>query len=85
MEKMAYVISLKILMPSRHSLWGQMSLFEFLHNICRNRPAYSAIFAVLGFNMGKASYSAIFAPKEKDWDINYKQNSFTDTNYKQNR
>ena len=46
-----------------------MHLLEFLQDLLRNRTAYSAIFALEGFNMGKASYSAIFAPQEKDGDM----------------
>ena len=47
-----------------------MSLFEFLQAPCRNQTAYSALFVLQGFNMGEASYSAIFAQQEKDGDIN---------------
>ena len=66
---MAYVISLQILMPSSHYIWGANEPFEFLQDPCRNRTACSAIFALEGFNMGKASYSAIFALQEKDGDM----------------
>ena len=46
-----------------------MNIFEFLQDPFRNRTAYSAIFALEGFNMGETSYSAIFAPQVKDGNI----------------
>ena len=56
-------------MPICHYPWGANESFEFLQDSCRNRTAYSAIFALKGFNMGKANNSAIIAPQEKDGDM----------------